>query len=278
MLNRLVGRNKLHIVRPHRLEIEIQILHSSELGPELKRVLRELRLRGVTVYANTPLLGHINDNEDEMLRISYACRELGVEYNNVYVTGTSLQRGWNDEHPIDLNSVIDIATHARRYGSGREVPRYLFRTALGAVDYGITPRMLSLDDDRQVQVTLRPHNLDYYRQIDPEFEWPEGTELSDDGHPVVPIEGVFHASQASRAEWNRYSSRRRSMMEIHCPTGSPMASARWRATPLKMAWDTSPILGTGPGDGLVAIKTRDATSQLYQIGHWPCSSRARASR
>jgi L-lysine 2,3-aminomutase len=190
VLNRLAGRNKLRIVRPHRLEVEITILHSSEILPDHARIVRELRLRGITVYANTPLLGFINDNEEELLRISYACREVGIEYNNVYVTGTPLQKGWNDEHPIDLNSVVDMATHVRRYGSGREVPRYLVRTPLGEVDYSIAPPIFSVDADRTVRVTLRPHDLDYYRRIDPEFEWPEGVVVDDDGHPSIALAGV----------------------------------------------------------------------------------------
>ncbi|MBW2527010.1 MAG: radical SAM protein [Deltaproteobacteria bacterium] len=190
VLNRLAGRNKLRVVRPHRLEVETTILHSSEIKPEHARVVRELRLRGITVYANTPLLGFINDQAEEMLRISYACRELGIEYNNVYVTGTSLQRTWNAEHPIDLNGIVDIATHVRRYGSGREVPRYLVRTPLGEVDYSIAPPIFSVDDERIVRVTLRPHDLDYYRRIDPTFEWPQGVAIDDDGNPSIPLEGV----------------------------------------------------------------------------------------
>jgi L-lysine 2,3-aminomutase len=190
VLSRLAGRNKLRIVRPHRLEVETTLLHSSEIRPEHARVVRELRLRGITVYANTPLLGMINDNQEELLRISYACREVGIEYCNVFVTGTPLQHRWNDEHPIDLSSVIDIATHVRRYGSGREVPRYLIRTPLGEVDYSVRPRIFSLGQDRTVRVTLRPHDLDYYRRIDPDFEWPEGVSIDTDGHPTVPISGV----------------------------------------------------------------------------------------
>ena len=190
VLNRLAGRNKLRIVRPHRLEIETMIIHSSEIGPDIAKLVRELRLRGITVYGNTPLLGFINDNEKEMLRISNLYRETGIEFCNVLVCGTALQASWNVENPIDLNSVIDIASHLRSFGSGRELPRYLLRTPLGEVDYSITPRIFSVDGDGRVRMTLRPHDLDYYRSIDPEFSWPEGVELDEDGHPVLPLVGV----------------------------------------------------------------------------------------
>ena len=182
--------NDIDVVTPHRLEIETNVLHSSELTDAVARVVRALRLRGITVYAQTPLLGHINDNADEMLRISHACRELGIEYTTVFVAGTPLQRRWNAEHPVDLNVVIDIGTQLRCFGSGREVPRYVVRTGLGEVDFSITPRIFSLGEDGQVHVTLRPHDQAYYRALDPEFPWPPEVALDGDGHPVVPIDGV----------------------------------------------------------------------------------------
>ena len=190
VLNRLAGRNKVRTVRPHRLEIEVAVLHASELTRQVDRLVQELRLRGLSVYANVPLLGHINDNAEQMLAISGGCREHGIELCNVYVAGTRLQAGWNHEHPIDLNNVVGIATSVRREGSGREVPRYLIRTPLGEVDFGIVPRVFSVDADGAVTATLRPHDEAYYRRIDPSFQWPEGVTLDDDGHPVVPVHGV----------------------------------------------------------------------------------------
>ncbi len=190
VLERLAGRNKVRIIRPCRLEIETQLLHPSELGPEHAPLVRSLRMRGITVYANTPLLGLINDSEQDILGIAYRCRELGIEYGNVFVAGAPIQADWNDEHPIELNSVIDIASAVRREGSGREVPRYLLRTRLGEVDFSITPRIFSLDEDGQVWVTLRPHDLGFYRGIDPDFEWPDEVQVDEQGHPRVPVGGV----------------------------------------------------------------------------------------
>ena len=67
---RLAGLNRLQVLRPTRLEVETQVLHSSELGPHQAQIVRALRQRGITVYNNTPMLGYINDNEEEMLRIA----------------------------------------------------------------------------------------------------------------------------------------------------------------------------------------------------------------
>ena len=190
VISRLAGRNKLRIVRPHRLELELVVLHASELSEAVGQVVQRLRLSGITVYANVPLLGYINDNSEELLRISGRCRDLGVELANVYVCGTPVQARWNAEHPVDLNAVVGIATHVRRRGSGREVPRYLVRTPLGEVDFGIRPRVFSMGPGGEVRATLRPHDLAYYQLIDPDFAWPEGTELDEQGHPIVPLQGV----------------------------------------------------------------------------------------
>jgi L-lysine 2,3-aminomutase len=147
------------------------------------------------VYNNTPLLSYVNDNEEEMLRISHACRDYGIEFCNVYVCGQPLQPAWNEEHPIELNSVIDIASRIRRDGSGREVPRYLLRTALGEVDFGIRPPVAEPDEGGGVRVTLRPHDLAYFRALDPAFTWPDDVTVDAEGHPRVPVQGVSLENQ-----------------------------------------------------------------------------------
>ncbi len=190
VLDRLAARSKLRIVRPKRLEIETTVLRESELGPGAARVVRELRLRGITVYANIPLLGLINDNEQDMLSLTSRCRQCGVEVCNVYVAGAPVQRDWNEAHPIELNSVVDIATYVRRLGSGRQQPRYVLRTALGEVDFSIAPRIFTQRPDGGVSVTLRPHDLAYFQRIDPRFEWPAGVEVAGEGHPCLPVSGI----------------------------------------------------------------------------------------
>jgi L-lysine 2,3-aminomutase len=183
------------VVRPTRIEIETQFLHSSEFRPEQRAVVRELQARGVSVYNNTPLLSYVNDNEEEMLRIAHACRDYGIEFCSVYVCGLPIQSPWNEESPIELNSVIDIASRIRRDGSGREVPRYLLRTALGEVDFGIRPPVVEPDETHGVRVTLRPHDLAYFRAMDPAFDWPDDVTVDPEGHPRVPVRGVSLENQ-----------------------------------------------------------------------------------
>jgi len=194
-LTSLASRNRLTVVRPTRVEIETQFLHSSEFRPEQEAVVRELQARGVSVYNNTPLLSHVNDNEEEMLRIAHACRDFGMEFCNVYVCGLPIQASWNGESPIELNSVIDIASRIRRDGSGRELPRYLLRTALGEVDFGIRPPVVEPDEAHGVRVTLRPHDLAYFRAMDPGFTWPHDVTVDPEGHPRVPVKGVSLENQ-----------------------------------------------------------------------------------
>ncbi len=189
-MSRLASRNRLQVVRSVRLELETQFLHSSEIQPDHANLARELRQRGITVYNNTPLLGNINDNEAEMLRISSACREAGIEFCNVYVCGLPIQSEWNEQYPIELNSVIDIATFVRRQGSGREVPRYVLRTPLGEVDFTIMPRIFEPMESGEVQVRLLEHNLEYFRALDGSFDWPDNVTIDREGWPLVPIRGV----------------------------------------------------------------------------------------
>lgn len=190
LLANLALRNQLRVIRPCRIEIEIEILHSSQIRPEHARLCKELRMRGITVYNNTPLLGFINDNERDMLNIANACREAGIEFTNLIIAGTPIQKFWNEEYPIDLNAVIDIATNLRRYGSGREIPRYLIRTELGEVDFSIAPRLFSLDSNNQVLATLRPYNMNYYRSIDPYSNIEERIRFNEEGYPVLSVNGV----------------------------------------------------------------------------------------
>jgi lysine 2,3-aminomutase len=194
-LTSLASRNRLTVVRPTRIEIETSFLHSSEFRPEQRGVVRELQARGVSVYNNTPLLAYVNDNEEEMLRIAHACRDWGIEFCSVYVCGQPIQAPWNEEHPIELNSVIDIASRIRRDGSGREVPRYLLRTALGEVDFAVRPPVLEPDETGGVRVTLRPHDLTYFRALDPVFAWPDDVTVDAEGHPAVPVRGVSLENQ-----------------------------------------------------------------------------------
>jgi lysine 2,3-aminomutase len=191
VIKRLASWNRLCVAAPTRLEIETRFLHSSEFKPEHGKVVKALQQRGVTVYNNTPLLSFINDSEDEMARITSGCRRLGIENTHLYIAGMPLQQEWNEEHPVHVSQVIDIASRLRRSGSGRELARYIVRTPLGDADLGLTALVIGSDDDGNALLKLLPYDLDYFTTLDPDFTWPEGVRTDDDGHPITAIRGLL---------------------------------------------------------------------------------------
>jgi lysine 2,3-aminomutase len=186
--DRLGEINRLTVAGPLRLEIETQFLHSRELQPLHRDITAALRRRGITVYANVPLLTEINDTPHEIGRIAYGLRQSGIEFHHLYVAGVPLQEAWNRSHRIEVGSVIGIASQLRREGSGREIPRYIIRTLLGEVDFGLTSRLH--DENGRVRVCLLPYDLAYYRRMDPDFAWPEGVLVDAGGRPVVAVDGL----------------------------------------------------------------------------------------
>ncbi len=187
-LDRLAGLNRLTVANPLRLEIETQFLHTGEIRPEHEKLADALRRHGITVYANTPILSGINDSAEEIHRLAFACRQAGIEFHHLYVAGLPIQLSANGTCPVDVDDVLDMGTTVRREGSGREIPRYIIRTPLGEVDFGMTSRMY--DRDGEIRVTLLPYDLDYYRAMWPDFEWPDGVELDSEGRPVIPVPGL----------------------------------------------------------------------------------------
>jgi L-lysine 2,3-aminomutase len=190
VIKRIASWNNLCPAAPTRLEIETRFLHSTEFKPEHEKVVKALRQRGVTVYNNTPLLGFINDSEEEMVRLTSHFRRIGMEMTHLYVAGMPLQAGWNKEHPIHVSQVIDIAGHLRTHGSGRELPRYLVRTPLGDADLELTALVTGSNDEGNALLKLLPYDKDYFTALDPDFTWPEGVEIHDDGHPVLAVDGL----------------------------------------------------------------------------------------
>lgn len=188
VLDALRTLNRLSVANPLRLEIETQFLHFSELTPYHARLAAGLRQRGITVYSNTPLLAGINDSPGQIHRIAHRCRDVDLEFHHLYVAGLPLQDTWNRERPIALTDVLDIATRVRREGSGREIPRYIIHTPLGEVDFGLSSRFIQ--DDGRLWVTLLPYTLEYYREMDPGFQWPSGVRLTPEGRPQVAVEGM----------------------------------------------------------------------------------------
>jgi lysine 2,3-aminomutase len=190
VIDLLGSLNRLTVADPMRLEIETQFLHSNEIKPIHEKLVRTLNNRGITVYSSTPLLATVNDTADKIHILAFGLRHIGVEFHHIYVAGWPLQKAWSTKHPVDLQDVIDIATRVRRDGSGREIPRYVVVTELGDVDFGLTSK-ISVDNG-QMQLTLLPYTLDYYKSMDPGFVLPEDATIDDDGHPVVPLSGLIN--------------------------------------------------------------------------------------
>jgi len=189
VIDKLASLNKLFMANPKRLEIETQFLVPDEIRPEHGRLTRLLKDKGITVYNNTPLLGRINDTPETIHLLAYQCREAGIEFHHLYVAGLPVQDSWNCENPVALYDVVDIATRVRREGSGREVPRYIIRTVLGEVDFGLSSTLLGTAE--QLSVKLLPYDEAYFKGLAADFKWPEGVREDDDGKPIVPVVGLL---------------------------------------------------------------------------------------
>ncbi len=189
VIDELADMNRLTMVAPLRLEIETQFLDAGEVRPAHKRLARLLNNRGITIYCNTPLLGRINDTPEAIQKIAFGCREAGIEFHHVYVAGLTIQNHWNRQNPVALYDVIDIATRVRREGSGREVPRYIIRTPLGEVDFGLSSTIVGQNGN--LSVKLLPYDVSYFTSMSPDFTWPAGIEADADGKPVAPVIGLL---------------------------------------------------------------------------------------
>jgi L-lysine 2,3-aminomutase len=189
VIDELGAMNRLTLVNPLRLEIETHFLTAGQLRSEHARVTRLLNNRGITVYANTPLLGRINDSAKAIHELAYGLRRAGIEFHHLYVAGLPVQDRWNREQPVSLYDVVDIATRVRREGSGREIPRYIIRTLLGEVDFGLSSRFIAADG--KLSLKLLPYDLAYFRSMAPDFTWPAEVVEADDGRPVVPLSGLL---------------------------------------------------------------------------------------
>ena len=192
VIDKLASLNKLTMVNPLRLEIETQFLVADELHSGHTRLVRLLNNKGITVYNNTPLLGRINDTADAIHRLAYGCRKAGIEFHHLYVAGLSVQDYWNTKNPVALYDVIDIASKVRREGSGREVPRYIIRTVLGEVDFGLSSTLVG--DGGNLSVKLLPYELSYFQALSQKFNWPDGIKEDIDGKPIVAVSGLLKST------------------------------------------------------------------------------------
>jgi len=189
VIDKLASMNKLTMVNPLRLEIETQFLVADEFQPRHTRLARLLINKGITVYNNTPLLGRVNDTPDAIHDLAYDCRKAGIEFHHLYVAGLPIQDHWNTKNPVALYDVVDIATRVRREGSGREVPRYIIRTPLGEVDFGLSSTLVG--DGENLSVKLLPYELSYFKALSPDFTWPDDIKEDVDGKPIVSVAGLL---------------------------------------------------------------------------------------
>jgi lysine 2,3-aminomutase len=189
VIDQLADLNKLTMVNPLRLEIETQFIVADEVLPVHTRLVRLLNNKGISVYNNTPLLGKINDTPDAIHCLAYSCRKAGIEFHHLYVAGLPIQDHWNKQNPVALYDVVDIASKVRREGSGREVPRYIIRTFLGEVDFGLSSTIVG--EGENLSVKLLPYDLSYFQAISADFNWPDDIREDDDGKPMVPVTGLL---------------------------------------------------------------------------------------
>jgi len=191
VINTLGDLNTLCVVNPLRLEIETWFTLDHEITDAHSKLARRLNNKGITVYCNTALLGGVNDSDASIHSLANSLRKAGIEFHHLYVAGLPVQQKWNLDHPVDSYDVVDIATKVRREGSGREIPRYVISTCLGEADYGLTSSFIH--DNGQLKIKLGCYDLAYYKSLDKAFVLPEGI-TTEDGSPVVPIQGVIKAN------------------------------------------------------------------------------------
>jgi L-lysine 2,3-aminomutase len=189
VINILGDLNHLSVVNPLRLEIETWFVRAEDVGDAHGRLVRRLNNKGITVYANVPLLGGVNDTDRAIHDLAYALRETGIEFHHLYVAGLPVQNSWNQKYPIDSYDVIDIATMVRREGSGREIPRYIILTPLGEVDYGLTAEFVKTG--QSVKIKLGCYDKSYYISMDKNFVFPKGIDTDTAGNPLVTVPGLI---------------------------------------------------------------------------------------
>jgi lysine 2,3-aminomutase len=189
VVERYAALQSLEAADPVRFELETLVLSADQLQDSHRRVVELFHQSGVTVYLNTCLLHEINDSAVAMRALSSKCRRYGFEFHHLYVAGAQTQRHWNTGRPVDIDTIVGIATELRRFGSGRELPRLMISTELGEVDFGSGCRIRPGPRRDVAEVTMWPYTLEYFRSLDPSFDWPEGVR-EDEGCPVVHVPGL----------------------------------------------------------------------------------------
>jgi hypothetical protein len=186
----LTSRNQLGSVNPLRVELELNALHPGELNRNHGELADRLRKRGVTVYNSTLLLAGINRSPAAVRGISSACRRHGIEFHHLVVAGEPPQQAWNEDRPVQVSEVVEIASELRRIGGGRELPRVVITTALGEGDLGLTAEPLGNDECGVALVRLLHSTVTADGTVTPWGELPGDCTIDRDGHPIVAVPGL----------------------------------------------------------------------------------------
>ncbi len=194
MMDALESASNFEVASPFRLEIEVWVTRSNQVGGEQDRLSAEFRSRGIGVYANCPIISGVNDTPDTMVELAGRLRHAGIEFHHVYAAGLPVQDQRNMESPLSTSTLIDIASAVRRYGSGREIPKFMLATGLGEADYGLTSKVLP--DSEGIMIRLECYDLAYFTGLDPDFPVPAHA-VFDKGYPVISIQGVTHPGSFS---------------------------------------------------------------------------------
>ena len=189
VVKRYAALQSLEVADPVRFELETLVLSADQLQDSHRRIVELFHQHGVTVYLNSCLLRNINDNPVAMRALSSKCRRFGFEFHHLYVAGAQTQRHWNTGRPVDIDTIVGIATELRRNGSGRELPRLMISTELGEVDFGPGCRIRPGTERGVAEITVWPYTLEYFRSLDPSFDWPDGVS-EEEGCPVIHMPGL----------------------------------------------------------------------------------------
>ena len=126
------------IGNPFRIEVETWVLLPGQMDKNLGRTAQKLINKGIHMYANTMLIKGVNDCPKTIVQLAHTLRKARVEFHHVYVAGLVIQLDLHkklDVQPIDVQTMIDIASMVRYDCSGREIPLYIVQTPTGEVDY-----------------------------------------------------------------------------------------------------------------------------------------------
>ncbi len=144
-LEKMAAWSDFSIGNPFRIEVETWVMLPEKIAPGLGQVARNLTQSGINIYANSVLMGNLNDQPGIMVNLAHKLRDAQIEFHHLYVSGTAFQREFEKKFKtcrVDDQSVLDIASRIRTDCSGREIPLYIIQTETGERDYDFSGRKI----------------------------------------------------------------------------------------------------------------------------------------